>query len=387
MRVEPRVAYLFLSMLQARVGASVVSRLGDLNPADVLALPAGEIAARVKLTEKGRRAFEELKESFDPATVLARLEEKGIWAVTFADEGYPSALAEIPDPPPALFVDGEVPPGPTVALVGSRKASATGIEAARTLGRALGKRGVCVASGLALGIDAAAHEGAVEAGGPTIGVLGCGIDVVYPRSNRLLFGRVKSGGGIVSEYYLGEAPLKWRFPARNRIIAGLSDVVVVVEAPEKSGALITARHALEAGRDVWAVPGPFAFAECRGSNALLADGAGVLWDLDRFVEVVALEAASARLPVAQDAAAGMEPVPSELPEKEAAALAGVGFEPAGVDVVARRIADFTGGVEMRELLSALALLELKGYVTRDAGGAFVRNSIGGPSRNPGGMRW
>jgi DNA processing protein len=181
--------------------------------------------------------------------------------------------------------------------------------------------------------------------------------------------------------------LQWRFPARNRIIAGLSDVVVVIEAPEKSGALITARHALEAGRDVWAVPGPFAFAECRGSNALLADGAGVLWDLDRFLEVFAPEAAPQRLPVNQDAAAGTEPIPAELPEKEAAALAGVGFEPAGVDVVARRVADSAGAVEMRELLSALALLELKGYVTRDASGAFVRNPISDPSRNPGGTRW
>jgi DNA processing protein len=214
-----------------------------------------------------------------------------------------------------------------------------------------------------------------------------GSTVAYPRSNRVLFERVKSGGGIISEYYLGEAPLQWRFPARNRIIAGLSDVFVVVEAPEKSGALIAGRHGLEAGRDVWAVPGPFAFAECRGSNALLADGAGVLWDLDRFVEVVAPEAASQRLLVAQDAAAGAEPVPAELPEKEAAAVAGAGFEPVGVDVVARRGADFAGGVEMRELLSALALLELKGYVTRDASGAFVRNSISDPRRNPGGARW
>jgi DNA processing protein len=359
---DEKAAYLFLSLLQARVGASVVSRLGDTDPVEVLEMSAGEIAGQVRLTEKGRRAFEELKEGFDPGQVLASLEEKGLRAITFAEEDYPEKLAEIPDPPPALFVDGEVPEGPAVALVGSRKASATGIEASRTLGRALGERGVCVASGLALGIDAAAHEGAVEARGPTVGVLGCGIDVIYPKSNRSLFERVKDGGAIVSEYYLGEQPLAWRFPARNRIIAGLSDVVVVVEAPEKSGALITARHGLEAGRDVWAVPGPFGFAECRGSNALLADGAGVLWDVDRFVEAVAPELAPQKLPVA-----GAEPVPAELPENEAAALAGVGFEPTGVDVVARR-----SGVEMRELLSALALLELKGYVTRDAGGAFVR---------------
>lgn len=362
MSADERAAYLFLSLLQARVGASVVSRLAGTDPIKILEMSAGEIAGRVRLTEKGRGAFEELKEGFDPGEVLAGLEERGLTAITFADEDYPEKLAEIPDPPPALFVNGEVPEGPAVALVGSRKASATGLEAARTLGRALGERGVCVVSGLALGIDAAAHEGALESGGPAVGVLGCGIDVVYPKSNRDLFDRVKDAGAIVSEYYLGEQPLAWRFPARNRIIAGLSEVVVVVEAGEKSGALITARHALEAGRDVWAVPGPFAFAECRGSNALLADGAGVLWDVDRFVEAVAPEPAR-KLPIA-----GVEPAPAKLPEKEAAALAGVGFEPTAVDVVAGR-----SGVEMRELLSALALLELKGYVTRDAGGAFVRN--------------
>ena len=385
MIADPRAAYLFLSLLQAKVGASVVSRLGNLDPAKILALPVGEVAERARLTEKGRRAFEELKGGFDPGLILARLEERSFGVVTLADEGYPSMLAEIPDPPPALFVDGEVPHGPTVALVGSRKASTTGIEAARTLGRALGERGVCVASGLALGIDAAAHEGALEAGGPTVGVLGCGIDVVYPKSNRRLLGRVRDGGGIVSEYYLGEAPLQWRFPARNRIIAGLSDVLVVVEAAEKSGALITARHALESGRDVWAVPGPIGFPECRGSNALLADGAGVLWDVDGFVEAIAPESAPRRLTVTQDATlganTGAEPVPAELPEKEAAALAGVGFEPTGVDVIAGR-----SGIEMRELLSALVLLELKGYVTRDASGAFVRNPIGGSSGGSRGAR-
>jgi DNA processing protein len=220
-----------------------------------------------------------------------------------------------------------------------------------------------VVSGLALGIDAAAHEGALRADGPTVGVLGCGIDVVYPKSNRRLFERVVEAGAVVSEYYLGELPLQWHFPARNRVIGGLADGVVVVEAPEKSGALITARHALEAGRDVWAVPGPIGFAECRGSNALLADGAGVIWDIDRFVDAIAPKPAPQKPSVA-----GIETTPAELPEKEAAALAGVGFEPTEVDVISGR-----SGVGMRELLPALALLELKGYVTRDASGAFVRN--------------
>jgi DNA processing protein len=363
---DEKAAYLFLSLLQARVGASVLSRLGGADPAEVLKMPVGELAERARLTERGRRAFEELRNSFDPDKILAPLVEKGLKTVTLMDEHYPEKLAEIPDPPPALFVNGEVPEGPTVALVGSRKASATGIEAARALGRALGERGVCVTSGLALGIDAAAHEGALETAGPTIGVLGCGIDVIYPKSSRHLFERVAEAGAVVSEYYLGEPPLQWHFPARNRVISGLSDAVVVVEAAEKSGALITARHALEAGRDVWAVPGPVGFVECRGSNALLADGAGVLWDIDLFADAVAPEPASQKLAVAE--ASQEAPVPAELPEREAAVLMGVGFEPTEVDAIAGR-----SGIGMRELLPALALLELKGYVTRDAGGTFVRN--------------
>ncbi len=135
--------------------------------------------------------------------------------------------------------------------------------------------------------------------------------MVYPKSNRRLFGSVAGSGAVVSEYYLGEPPLAWRFPARNRIIAGLSDAVVVVEAPEKSGALITARHALEVRRDAWAVPGPISFAECRGSNTLLADGAGVIWDNDLFVDTVSpSRKAPQRLSVAADTKA--VPVPAKL---------------------------------------------------------------------------
>lgn len=186
---------------------------------------------------------------------------------------------------------------------------------------------------------------------------------MYPRENRELFGRVREGGVLVSEYALGEAPLAWRFPARNRIIAGLSDAVVVVEAPEKSGALITARHAVDAGRDVWAVPGPRGAPECRGSNRLLADGAGVLWDVTEFLEAVCGPGdAPLRAPVLPDP-------PDGLPEREAEVLRGVDFESAGADVVAGRT-----GVEMRTVLSSLAMLELKGYVARDAAGNFSRRA-------------
>jgi len=257
---EDRAKYLFLWLLQARIGSSLVKHLGDLAPEAVLRTPVVELAGRAKISPKASRAFEELQRVFDPDRLQDRLAAKGLEALTPVDEAYPNQLRSIPDPPPALFVNGAIPETVSVALVGSRKASATGIETARALGLALSERGVCVVSGLALGVDAAAHEGAVAAGGVTVGVLGCGIDIIYPRRNRGLFESVRRHGALISEYYLGEAPLAWRFPARNRIIAGLAGTVVVVEAPEQSGALITARHALDAGRDVWAVPGPRASA-------------------------------------------------------------------------------------------------------------------------------
>ncbi len=367
MEDDDRAKYLFLSLLQARVGSSLVSHLGNLAPEAVLRTPVAELAGRARVSEKASRAFEELQRAFDPDGMQECLAARGIEVLTPLDEAYPGSLRSIPDPPPALFVNGAIPDTVCVALVGSRKASATGIETARALGLALSERGVCVVSGLALGVDAAAHEGAVEAGGHTVGVLGCGIDVVYPRCNRTLFESVRRHGALVSEYSLGEAPLAWRFPARNRIIAGLAGTIVVVEAPEHSGALITARHAIDAGRDVWAVPGPPGVRECRGSNGLLSDGAGVLWDIPEFVETVARES---RVPAAGGGSGDVTPLPSGLEDTEAAVLGGVGFEPRGVDAVAKR-----SGVEMPEVLTALALLELKGFVSRDGVGSYVRRAV------------
>jgi DNA processing protein len=178
--------YLFLSLLQARVGSSLVSHLGNLAPDAVLRTPVAELAGRAKISERASRAFEELQRAFDPGRMQENLAAKGIEALTPVDGAYPRPLRSIPDPPPAVFVNGVVPDVVSVALVGSRKASATGIETARALGLALSERGVCVVSGLALGVDAAAHEGAVKAGGPTVGVLGCGIDVTYPTKHKRL---------------------------------------------------------------------------------------------------------------------------------------------------------------------------------------------------------
>ena len=186
MEDDDRAKYLFLALLQARVGSSLVSHLGDLAPEAVLRTPVAELAGRAKISERASRAFEELQKGFDPGLMQDRLAAKGIEVLTPVDDSYPGPLRNIPDPPPAVFVNGNVPDTASVALVGSRKASATGTETARALGFALCERGVCVVSGLALGVDAAAHEGAVEAGGPTVGVLGCGIDVTYPTKYKRL---------------------------------------------------------------------------------------------------------------------------------------------------------------------------------------------------------
>ncbi len=365
MPANRRSGYLFLSLLQAKTGASLITRLGDAPPDALFRGSPSELAARFRMTERAVEAMENLRASFDEEVIYARLRERGIGVATLADDGYPARLREIPDPPPALLVRGTLQltplPWPSWVLEGPPPG---GVEAASALGRALGERGVCVVSGLALGIDAAAHQGTLEVGGPTVGVLGCGIDVVYPKEHARLFEGVMGAGALVSEYFPGEPPLAWRFPARNRIIAGLCDAAVVVEAPSRSGALITARHAAECGRDVWAVPGSLGSARCAGSNKLLADGAGVVWDIDEFVDAYANEArASNRGEPAADRAA----VPASLPAGEAQVLASVGFAPTEVDVISTR-----SGLETRKALSALSLLEIKGYVARGSGGTFTR---------------
>ena len=217
--------------------------------------------------------------------IMAQCEEMGIGLVAFGDAQYPSRLKYIADPPMVLYYKGKLPDfGKTAAVgvVGTRKASVYGLQVAKRLGFQLGICGGMVISGMAEGIDEYATKGALLAGGKVIGVLGCGVDVVYPTKNRPLFAEMDRFGCLISEYPPGTPPYKWNFPQRNRIISGMSNGVLVVEAPEKSGALITARAALEQGRDVFVVPGNIDVASCAGSNALLREGATAVshgWDI------------------------------------------------------------------------------------------------------------
>ena len=208
--------------------------------------------------------------------VLEQCRERGIHILTFQDAAYPARLKNIPDPPMVLYYKGSLPAFdelPVIGVVGTRKASAYGLTAAKRLGYQIAACGGCVVSGMASGIDGAAMKGALTAGGTVVGILGCGADVVYPASNRWLYADTEKYGCLLSEFPPGTAPLGRNFPRRNRIISGLSCGVLVVEAPEKSGALITARLSADQGRDVFVVPANIDVETAVGSNALMRDGA------------------------------------------------------------------------------------------------------------------
>lgn len=221
----------------------------------------------------------------DAEKVLAECDEKGIGILVYGDERYPKRLKYIADPPMVLYYKGKLPDlehTAVIGVVGTRKASLYGMNIARRMGYQLSRCGGMVVSGMAAGIDGAATKGALTAGGNALGILGCGVDVVYPLSNKALFSEMEQFGCLLSEYAPGTPPYKWNFPRRNRLISGLSNGVLVAEAPVKSGALITARQALEQGRDVFVVPGNIDVASCAGSNALLREGAVAVshgWDI------------------------------------------------------------------------------------------------------------
>jgi DNA processing protein len=214
-----------------------------------------------------------------------RLAASGARLVTFTSGDYPKSLFQISDPPPFLYVKGELRSSEqAVAIVGSRRATSYGLLTTGRLSEALVRHGVTVVSGMARGVDTAAHKGALAAGGRTIGVLGCGIDKIYPPENRALFGEMAEKGCLVSEFPLNTLPLAENFPRRNRIISGLSQGVLVVEAAEKSGSLITAQYALEHGREVFAVPGNISFATSRGANRLIKQGAKLVDCVEDILE-------------------------------------------------------------------------------------------------------
>ncbi len=360
------------------------------TPEDVFYADAGELL----LTEGITREQAALLEDHDLAPAeqtLAECERLGLGLLTWQDAAYPRRLRDIYDPPCLLYVRGRLPAvdeEAAVAVVGTRACTPYGVACAEKLGYGLAAGGALVVSGLAAGIDTAAARGALRAGRPVLAVVGNGLDVVYPRENRYLYEDVAAAGAILSEYPPGTRPVGSHFPARNRILSGLSVATLVVEAPERSGALITAAAALEQGRDVFAVPGPIDAENSRGCNGLIRDGAGLTaeaWDLlaeyeARFPEKLRREGAERRPePAARQ----------ELPREAArAVLPGLDLarnelgltddqmdllralspeEPALVDDLVENTQ-----IPVRRVLAALTILEVEHLVTQHSGKRYTR---------------
>lgn len=282
-------------------------------------------------------------------------------ALVLGDPAYPRLLLETADPPLLLYLLGraELLAAPSVAVVGSRNPSPQGAENARAFGRALSSEGITVVSGLARGIDGAAHEGALEAAGSTIAVVGTGLDRVYPRRHLALAHRIASAGLVVSEYALGTPPLPPNFPRRNRLIAGLARGTLVVEAALQSGSLITARLAAEAGRDVFALPGSIHAPQSRGCHALIKQGAKLVEAAADVLVELSFEVADP-VTVKPEDSTGIDPV-----------LAALGHDPVTLDGLAART-----GWPPAELSAHLLELELAGSVARLPGQLFQRLTRG-----------
>jgi DNA processing protein len=302
----------------------------------------------------------------DPGAALARVVRAGILALCREDARFPAALTTFDHAPALIYVRGMLIAADdrAVAIVGTRNPSEYGREVARQLAGALAGAGVTIVSGLALGIDAIAHQAALDAGGRTIAVLACGADQVYPLRHRALAEHIATSGALVSEFPVGQRPLPALFPARNRLISGLAQAVVVIEADLGSGALITVDCALDQGREVGAVPGSIFSERSRGTHRMLRDGAHLITTADDVLALIGMP------PTAQPAAAGQD-VPDDPLER--AVLAQCGSTALDIDTLAELV-----GATPAALGVTLSSLEIAGLVRRTANGAFVRSTRQAP---------
>jgi DNA processing protein len=282
------------------------------------------------------------------------------------DKDYPCCLRHIPSPPPVLFIKGQFRHAPAVAVVGSRRPTRYGQKIAEELGRGLACRGINVVSGLARGIDTAAHQGALAAGNYSIGILACSLDYAYPRENAALIAEMSRQGAVISEYLINNPPKPGLFPVRNRIIAGMSQAVVVVEASLRSGSLITARHGLDQGREIFAVPGPVHSPLSQGCHELLRQGANILTSIDDLLAFLPAPYAGSDSQRAEFKIAHPEPG-LDLPVQHANILNLISIEPVHIDAVIRQ-----SGFSSQEVMAVLVELEIKGYVDQLPGQHYVR---------------
>jgi DNA processing protein len=329
--------------------------LADRSPED--AWRAVRDGAAVPVSESVAEGWRHAARTVDVEARWAEHEAAGIGVLEPGDRAWPSALTDDPEPPALLFVRGDasVLDGPRVAVVGTRRCSYAGREVARELGRDLAEAGVRVVSGLALGIDGAAHGGALAGAAPPVGVVGTGLDVIYPRRHAELWHDLAERGVLLSEYPMGVTPERWRFPARNRIIAALADVVVVVESHAIGGSMHTVDSAIERGRLVMAVPGSVRSPAAAGTNALLAAGSPPARDATDVLVALGLD---------PEVQARVAPPP---PDGDAGAvLEAVGWDPSTLEQVADRL-----GVPLGPVAVHLAELDATGWI-RQRGGWYER---------------
>ena len=344
------------------------------EPERVFVASANDLAAVEGMAQKTIRAIKEFSVTKVAAEELTKLSDLGADILTLRDERYPKNLLEIYDPPPVLYVRGELGAADTlkIAIVGSRRGSSYGKAVTKRISRELAAAGVTVVSGMARGIDTYAHLGALEAGAKTIAVLGCGVDTVYPPENKKLFSDIIKCGAIISEFPLGTSPDGKNFPRRNRIISGLSLGVVVVEATADSGSLITASHALEQGREVFAVPGNVGMATSRGTNRLIKQGARLIEEAqDILTEVLPQYTGTARkeaLLTKGSLTEGSPPAPAALTDAEDGILQYLSHTPLHIDEISRLCR-----MEIQRVSTILLELELKGVISQMSGKLFVRN--------------
>jgi len=346
-----------------------------------------ELAGVPKMSKKIAEAILSFK---DWEVILRRMDmlhQAGIRIVTFLDENYPRHLLNVYDRPALLYVAGQLQSDDvSIAIVGSRHASTYGKYTTDRISRELALRGATIVSGMARGIDSCAHRGALAAKGRTIAVLGSGLDVIYPPENKKLFDAIIQQGAVISEYPPGTQPLPFHFPARNRIISGMSYGVLVVEAGEKSGSLITAKLAMEQGREVFAIPGPIDSASSRGANSLIKQGAKLIDSVDDILEEILPQLErTAREPVSPDRKVNQTgsgptvPQKNGVPERAALEKDVETLLPidrkllkaiAGGKTHADDIIEETG-IPPAEALGALMLLEVKGWVLQHPGKLFT----------------
>jgi len=298
---------------------------------------------------------------------IEKAQKLGIKMLSRVDQEYPELLTNIHDPPSIIYVNGEISPKDkkAIAIVGTRTATRYGKETAERLARELSSLGITILSGLAIGIDAAAHQGALEAGGRTLAVLGSGIDQIYPRQNVKLAEKIVNQGALISEFSLGQKPDTWTFPQRNRIISGLSLGVIIVEGHYDSGAMITAKLALEQGREVFAVPGNIELEQSKGPHWLIKQGAKLIESVDDVLDELqhVLEVKRPKV------ASGIKREPrdySDLPEEEQKIMAVLSSEPKHVDEISSET-----GFPVSQVLGQLMMLEIKNFVRQLPGKMFI----------------